>query len=482
MKKWGVIGILAITLTACSLAPKYQRPEMSIPDHYQEAGKWIPVNTTAADISHGPWWEIYQDQALNALESKVTLANQNLKLAFYRYQEARALAQVARSAYYPTILGIGNADRQSASGNIANVPNNSLFNDTLIGADFSYEVDVFGRVRNSVRASESSAKASAADLAAVNLSSHAELASDYFSLRGSEAQLQVLERTVAVYKKALDLTIQRHRGGAAPEADVDQAKTQYENAKTLTTETRLKIAQLQHAIAVLIGEAPADFTLGRATAPLKNIMITPYLPSTLLERRPDIAAAALRVEAANANIGVARAAFFPHFNLITAIGFESQSLSQLISMPSLFWSLGSATALTTVQPAASVVLFDGGKVRGLLNQANAVYFQTVAQYRQTVLTALQEVEDNLVAIHRLDQENKTQTAATIAARRALQQAQYRYSGGIATFLDIVVTENTALQAELASVDIKTRRLVASVQLIKALGGGWSIECLECLPK
>jgi len=473
MKKLIVIEIFALLLTACSFAPKYQCPPMPIPAQYKEykgSEKWVLAKAMPPSKRCEPWWELFDDPVLNQLEAKVICANQNLQVAYARYKEARAAADVARAAYYPQLIGVGNVDRQQVSHNVANPQPVNLFNDFLIGADLSYEVDVWGRVRNAVAASEERAQASAFDLAAVDLSLHAELANDYFALRGDELAQCVLDETVIAYQKAWYLTKKRHEGGRVSEADVDEAETQLENAKTLATDMRLKRAQLEHAISVLIGEIPANFVMPKAQCSMTLIKLSPNLPSTLLECRPDIAAAEQRVKAANADIGVARAAFYPDFNLVAISGFESAKISNLISKPSLFWSLGPAVALTLIQPTVTQVLIDGGRLRGLLNQATASYHQAVATYRQTVLTAFQEVEDNLVAVRRLNQENGTQTAATAAAKRALIQAQYRYRGGISTFLDVVVVENAALQAELASIDIRTRRQLASVQLIKALGG------------
>lgn len=456
--------IILLALTACSLAPKYNRPEIVIPTHYTEAGKWIPAKPNYANSDRGPWWEVYGDPRLNALEDRVTSSNQNLKAAYQRYQEARARAAYARGDLFPQITGNAAIQRIKYSDNIAEAPSPLQYNDFLIGPSLSYEIDLWGRIHNQVFAAVSLANASAADLAAVDLSLHAELAIDYFTLRGDDEAQHVLDETVIAYKEAYDLTKDRHDGGVASEADVDQAKSQWESARTLATDVRLKRAQLEHAIAVLIGVPPADFHLAVNRQKVKVISVAPSVPSTLLQRRPDIAAAELRVQAANANIGVARAVYYPDLNLIGSVGFESAVGYNLFSAPSLFWSLG---------PTATWILFNGGKTTAFVDLAKASYFETVAQYRQTTLTAFQEVEDNLVAIHRLNSEVKTQSAATVAAYRALKQARFRYVGGIITYLEVVLTQNIALQAELIDVDIRTRRQVASVQLIKALGGGWS---------
>ncbi len=451
---------------------------MPIPANYKESGTWVAAKPSLpAATKRKPWWTLYKDPVLNALEQKVTCGNENLKVALARYQEACAIAQSTRSQLYPSITGQGSAARQkytetvTSSGEIPSI----IYNTFSLNAALNYEVDAWGSVRNAVIASDSRARASEFDLAAIDLSMHAALAVDYFELRGDEASQKVLDTTVVAYKKALYLTRQLHKGGAASAIDVDQAITQLENAKTLATDLRLVRAQLEHAIAVLVGEIPANFHIPPTRAPIQLVTVSPDLPSTLLERRPDIAAAEQRVKAANASIGVARAAFFPAFNLSGLIGYNSQKISRLFSTPSLIWALGPPSALTLVQPEITQVIFDGYNLQALLRQAKANYYEAVSAYRQTALIAFQHVEDNLVAIHRLDQENQTQTVSTSAAIRALHQANLRYRGGITTFLDVVVTENQALQSELALINIHTRRQLASVQLIKALGGGWKTD-------
>lgn len=468
-------GLLVTMLMGCSLAPTYERPPMPIPEHFKEAGTWLKVKKKPRIVKPDAWWQAFNDPLLNELEEKLTVANQDLKVAYAHYQDAYAQAQIARSYFFPTLQGLFNADRQQTSRTVANPQTILNYNQILAGGYLSYELDAWGAIRNQFVASERLAKASAADVASIHLSLHAELANDYFALRGSDEQQRILDTTVVAYQKALYLTKKRYQGGAAPVADVDEAETQLENAKTMAEEMRLKRAQLEHAIAVLVGEIPTGFSLAPARLPQRFLAIAPNLPSTLLQRRPDISAAELRVQAANASIGVARAAFFPQFNLTGTGGYQSKSFANLISKPSLFWSLGPLSLLTLVQPIAEVTVFDGGRLRSLLNQAKADYYATVAGYRQTVLTAFQEVEDNLIAIKQLDKEHRTQDAATRAAIRAWKQEQYRYAGGLVTFLQVVVAENIALQSELALVNIRTRRQMASVQLIKALGGGWSWE-------
>lgn len=479
MKYYIIFSIIVLGLFGCSLAPTYERPEMIIPADYKESGEWLEATPRRAELNKGPWWEMYDDPILNALEERINVSNQNLKAAVARYENAVALANVARSYYYPTVTAMGNASRQKESGNSANVAPVLVFNDVLIGSNISYEIDVWGRVRNAVSKAESIANASKADLMAIDLSLHAQLAALYFTIRGDDAALRILTETVEMYGKALYLTQQRYKGAIATVADVDQAENQLETAKTTLANFRLQRAQNEHAIAVLIGEAPALFSLEPTKAKNKWVTVIPPLASTLLEQRPDIAAAEQLVQAANANIGITRAAYFPNFNFTGGIGFDSDTLAKLIRAPSLLWAIGPSSVVTVFNsgslPLALQTIFDGGKIRSLTEQAWALYFEAVANYRQTVLTALQEVEDNLVAVRELDQENETQTKAKNAAERALQQAMYRYKGGLITYLEVVVSQNIALQAELAVVDIRARRQVASVNLIKALGGGWTEE-------
>ena len=336
---------LCLLVSACSFAPPYQTPMMSIPKGYKETGKWLQVQPVKSFTGEKhPWWTLFHDKTLNALERQVTCHNQNLKVALAQYQKALAYAQEVRSDLYPTVTGVGTVARQQNSKNAVTQSTSTstyLFDTFLLGADLNYILDAWGQVRNAVIASQDLARASEFDLAAIHLSLHAELASDYFQLRGFDESQRLLDTTVIAYQKALHLTQKRHQGGIAPISDVDQARTQLENAKTLAMETPLKRAQMEHAIAVLIGRAPAEFTLKARKKRAKKVILSPDIPSTLLQHRPDIAAAERRVAAANASIGVAIAAFFPEFNLISLVGYQSNKLSNLFSSPSLFWSLGS---------------------------------------------------------------------------------------------------------------------------------------------
>lgn len=452
-------------LLGCDLAPDYEKPSVPEPAAFKENAQWSLAEPQDG-IPKGTWWKAFHDPQLDVLEDGVTTANQNLKIALAQYEGALAAAQAARSAYFPSVTGNASGVRERESTALADKPLNSTFYNFAFGANLSYEVDLWGRVRNAVAAGEDQAQASAADLAGVQLSLHAEMAQDYFSLRGDDEAQATLDETVVDFQKAADLTKNRFQGGVAAEADYDQAETQLENAKTQAADMRLQRSQLEHAIALLIGKAPADFALPPAPISATLLVPNPGLPSVLLERRPDIGAAERRVASANAEIGVARAAWFPTFNLTGTFGYETSPIQNWLTSPANYWSLG---------PSAVLTLFDGGYIDALNDQAKAAYNEAVASYRQTVLVAYQEVEDNLAALHHLHDENLTQNAAKKAADRALAQANSRYLGGATNYLDVITAQNYDLQAKLGVVNIVTRQLTASTLLIRALGGGWTPE-------
>jgi len=468
-----VTAPLAGVLAACSFAPAYRTPDSPPPAPvYQEAGDWQPAQPLDTEV-RGAWWMPFHDKTLDTLEAKVDDANQNLKGGFARLQEARAATRIARANLFPTLTAASSASRQRISQNspIYVKGSESTFNDFDLEADLSYEIDLWGRVRNTVNATKANQQASAADLATLNLTLHAELATDYYALRSEDAEQGLLEKTVEDYSKSLELTQSLYKGGAAAVADVDQAQAQLETARTQAADIALERAQTEHAIAVLIGENPSRFRLD--SNPLAVDAAPPPvdlgLPSTLLERRPDVAAAERRVAAANAQIGVARAAYFPVFSLAAAAGLASASASTWLTAPSRSWSVG---------PQGVLTLFDAGRHRAETAQARAQYDEQVADYRNTVLTAYREVEDNLAALHRLEEESGTESAAVTATAKALEQARYRYRAGLVTYLEVATTETTALQAELSRVNILNRRMNASILLIKALGGGWRTQLVQ----
>jgi NodT family efflux transporter outer membrane factor (OMF) lipoprotein len=469
----GATLVLAGVLTGCSFAPVYKTPQsVSAAGAYKEAGDWKTAQPLDA-ANRGAWWTLFEDPQLDALETKVGDANQNLKAAFARLQQARAATRIARADLFPTLTAGASAARSRTSVNSPRFPPGTepVGNNFDLEADFSFEFDVWGRVRNAVSSAKASQQASAADLATLNVSIHAELAMDYFALCAEDSQQALLDKTVADYTQSLRLTQNLYNGGGAALADVAQAQAQLETARTQAADIRLQRAQSEHAIAVLLGENPSAFS--SQPAPLRPEMmppaIDPGLPSSLLERRPDVAAAERRVAAANAQIGVARAAYFPVFSLAAAAGLDSTSASNWLTAPSRLWSVG---------PAGVLTVFDAGRHRAQTAQAKAIYDENVADYRGTVLTAYQEVEDSLAALRQLQQESISEAAAVTATGKALQQAQYRYKAGLVTYLEVASAETTALQAQLSNLSIQLRRINASVLLVKALGGGWHTEGLD----
>jgi NodT family efflux transporter outer membrane factor (OMF) lipoprotein len=462
-----VTALLGLVTAGCSLAPHYERPAAAqAADEYKELAGW-KIAAPADTAPRGAWWEAFHDPQLDDLEAQLGAANQSLKASLARLEQAQAQTRFARASFFPTLTAQANVTRGETSIYSAGyTPGAERTGNTfVVSGDLAYEIDVFGRVRNTVAGARASEQASAGDLAALELSLHAELATDYFTLRGLDIEQELLDETVADYSQALALTQNLFKGGAAAVADVDQAQTQLENARTQAEDTRLRRAQTEHAIAVLVGVQPSAFSVPpREDGELPVPSIYPGLPSQLLERRPDVAAAERRVAAANAAIGVARAAYFPVFTLSGALGSQAQSPSQWLTAPSRFWSIG---------PQALLTLFDAGAHAAQSAQAHAAYDEQVANYRGTVLAAYQDVEDNLAALRQLQRENLTQAAAVKAAQDALEQANLRYKGGIVTYLEVVTTQNTALAARLSAVDIQTRRVNAAVLLVKALGGYWT---------
>jgi NodT family efflux transporter outer membrane factor (OMF) lipoprotein len=462
-------------LAGCAVGPKYVRPPVPVPTAYKEAGDWKTAQPNDQSL-RGNWWEIFQDPQLNALEEQVTVSNQNLKAAQAQYTQARALVRLNRAGYFPTVTAGAAASRARVSGNrppATAIGNGKTTNDFQLPVEMSYEVDAWGRVRKNVESFREQAQASAADLATVNLSMHAQLALFYFQARSLDAQEKLLNSTVEQYEQALQLNQSRFQGGVGSEVEVEQARTQLETTRAQATDVGVARAQFEHAVAVLIGKPPADFSLPPLPLSTPPPPIPAGVPSELLERRPDIASAERLMAAANARIGVAKAAYYPLLNLAGAGGFESSALSTLVQGPSGLWAIG-ASALQTV--------FDGGRRRAASDQAIAVYDQTVAAYRETVLTSFQQVEDNLAALRILEQEAQTQNEAVIAARKSLDLSIQRYKGGVTSYLEVTVAQSAALSDDVAAVNILGRRMVAAVQLIQALGGGWDSSNLPQHPE
>jgi NodT family efflux transporter outer membrane factor (OMF) lipoprotein len=459
---------------ACAVGPDYQKPPARVPASYKElapAGAAGPDSWKPAEprdgLTRGKWWAIFGDPVLNGLEAEIDVSNQNLALAAAQFRGARAAVRGARADLFPTLATGPSAARSSASPGRPGTPAGTArttSNDFLLPLDLSWEADVWGRIRRNVEGSMAAAQASAADLEAVRLSLHAELALDYFQLRGVDAQRRLLETNVAAYEKALQLTTNRYRQGVVSGVDVALAQTQLETTRAQATDLGIARAQLEHAMAILVGKPPADFALAPDPGEIEPPAVPVGLPSELLERRPDVAAAERRMAAANAQIGVATAAFFPRLLLSAAGGWESTAVAKFFSAPNLFWSVGAALTET---------LFDGGKRRSVQEQARAAYDAAVATYRAEVLAALAQVEDNLAALRILAQEAREQAAAVAAAERSVAMARNRYEGGVTTYLEVVTAQGAALADERVAVGIRTSQMTASVNLIKAVGGAWS---------
>jgi NodT family efflux transporter outer membrane factor (OMF) lipoprotein len=477
-RTWWLKVFLAIAVfqtNGCTVGPKYQRPVAAVPPAYKEVGDWKPAQPNDQNLG-GTWWTIFQDPQLNALELQVNVSNQNLKAAESQFRQARAVLRYNRADYYPTVTVGAAATRTRVSSNrppLSSTFDGITYNDFVLPFDFSYQADVWGRVRRTVESSREQAQASAADLASVNLSMHADLAIDYFLARSLDAEEQLLNSTVTQYEQALELIETRFAGGIASEVEVEQARTQLETTRAQAIDVGVARAQYEHAMAILIGKPPAEFSLPPLplTAPPPNIPVS--VPSELLERRPDIAAAERRVASANAQIAVAKSAYYPLINLGATGGFESSSITTLLNGPSGLWSFG-LSALTTV--------FDVGRRRAASDQAIAAYDQSVAIYRQTVLTGFQQVEDNVAALRILEREAQTQDKAVVAAQKYLDLAVTRYKGGVTSYLEVTTAQTASLSDQLTAVNLLGRRMVNSVMLIQALGGGWDSSELPQRPE
>jgi NodT family efflux transporter outer membrane factor (OMF) lipoprotein len=470
------LGLASMLFTAgCAVGPKYHRPAVEVPTGYKEAGDWKPAQPNDQNLG-GSWWQIFQDQHLNALEDQINVSNQNLKAAEAQYTQARAVLRYYRADYYPSISAGAAATRARISNNRPPghlSSNGATYNDYQIPVELSYELDVWGRVRKTVESQREQAQASAADLATVNLSLHAQLAMYYFQARSLDAQEQLLNSTVTQYEQAYQLTDSRFKGGLASEVEVQQASTQLETTRAQAIDVGVLRAQYEHAIATLIGKPASSFHLSPLPLTSPPPLIPLELPSELLERRPDIAAAERRMAAANAQIGVAKAAYYPNISLGATGGLESGVITTLLSGPSILWSVGAS---------AIAPIFDAGRRRATTDQAIAAYDQTVATYRETVLTGFQQVEDNLAALRILEKEADTQQRAVVASQKYLDLALTRYRGGITSYLEVTTAQSAALTDEVTAVNILGRRMTSAVFLIQALGGGWDRSSLPARPE
>jgi NodT family efflux transporter outer membrane factor (OMF) lipoprotein len=467
MKKHLAIIATLSFLGGCATGPRYQRPTAPVEMNFKEAPpqSWRQA-APKEGILRGKWWEIYNDPALNALEEQVSISNQNVIAAMAAYDEARASVRVARSTYFPNVTASASVTNvHNASTNANQFSSGNTRTTYSLPVDVSYQADVFGSVRHSVRASRAQAQASAADLENVRLTFQSQLAQDYFELRGQDALAQLLETTVKIYEDYLQLTKDRMSAGVASGSDVAQAQTQLASARAQLVEVGVARAQFEHAIAVLVGKTPADVSVMRTTYSAVPPPVPTGISSTLLERRPDIAAAERVVAAQNEQIGVAKAAFFPQILLSATGGFQSTSASDWLTWPSRFWAVG---------PQLAQTIFDGGNRRAQLALQRAKYEQTVAQYRQTVLTAFQQVEDSLSALRILEDEANATDFAVKSAQESLDITAEQYKAGTATYLQVIVAQAVQLQNQQNAVNVATRRLTSSVLLVEALGGGWDV--------
>ena len=464
---FGALGLLG----GCTVGPRYARPTAPAPPDYKETPPGWKTAQPSDQLAKGKWWEIYQDPELNALEEKINVSNQMLKASLAQFEQARAIVRQFRADYYPTVTAGASVSRSRVSQHRPlSTGNSASYTDLQIPVvAVSYEPDLFGRIRKTVEEARSNAQASAGDLENVSLSLHADLAVDYFEARTLDAEEQLLRDTVTTYEKALELTQNRYSGGVASGVDVAQAQTQLETTRAQMIDVQVARAQFEHAIAVLIGEPASTFNLEFSPWHTPPPAVPVGVPSDLVERRPDIAAAERRVAAANAQIGVARAGYFPVFNIFGSGGFESTTITNLISGPNGFLSLGASAVVTA---------FDVGRRRAISDEAKAGYDQSVANYRQTLLVAFQEVEDNLAALRILEDESKTQQGAVAASEHSLDLSTTRYKGGVATYLEVTIAQAIAFSNERVAVQILARRMTASVQLIQALGGGWDASALN----
>lgn len=464
----GFLFALALGLAGCAVGPSYERPKIETPARFKEAGDWVAARPADA-LPKGKWWEVFNDPELNALEERVSVSNQTLAASEARYRQARAAVQQARSALFPTLGASAGATRSRRGGTTTTTPNgtvtsggggNTSYN---IGLDVKWEADLWGGIRRQIEASRAGEQASAADLENARLSLQAELATDYFQLRVTDVQRDLFDDTVKAFQASLDIANNRYRAGVAGKVDVVQAESQLRSVQAQAIDLQATRATLEHAIALLVGAPASDFAIAPAKFQAHIPQIPPGVPSTLLERRPDVAAAERRAAAANASVGVAQAAYFPALTLNGSAGFAGGALASLVSAPNRVWSLGLGLADT---------LIDFGARAGRVEAARASYDEAVANYREAVLVSFQEVENDLAAIRWLREEGDVQQEAARLARESVALTVNQYKAGTVGYLNVVQVQATQLNEERATVALLGRRLAATVALVKALGGAW----------
>ncbi|HSP96310.1 MAG TPA: efflux transporter outer membrane subunit [Candidatus Dormibacteraeota bacterium] len=463
------LAIPLLLLAGCAVGPDYQRPETPMTDAFKEFDGWKAA-TPADTIHRGAWWDTYGDPQLSALEERVSVSNQNLLAAEAQFRQARAVVGTARAALFPqAAIGVSfSRSHQSATLHNNLGGSGTDVSDYAMPLSINWELDLWGRIRRNVESNEANAQAFAADVESARLSLQAELAADYFQLRSVDADRAIFDDSITAFERSLKLTRSRYEGGIASRDDIAQAQTQLESTRAQAIDLGVQRAALENAIAVLIGEPPAKLSLPPMPLDAEPPSIPVGVPSQLLERRPDVAAAERAVAAANAQIGVAIAAYYPTVTLSASGGLESSHIDQWFTWPSRFYSVG---------PAVSETIYDGGFRASQTDAARAQYDNTVAGYRQSVLTAFQQVEDNMAALRVLADEAAVNAVAVAAARQSVDLTTNRYKEGAASYLDVVITQAAALNNERNANDVRGRRMVASVQLIQALGGGWDASTL-----
>nr|WP_229416445.1 efflux transporter outer membrane subunit [Massilia sp. PDC64] len=459
--------LAAAVLSGCALAPTYERPATPNPAAFKELQGWAPAAPADA-LDRGPWWTLFNDPVLDGLVSQVEVNNQNVAAAVAAYSQARAIVAQQRASLFPTVTLTGGANRNGSGGGSSDNSNGRTSNSFRLNIGSSWEPDVWGRLRAGISAAQANAQASAADLASARLSAQGELAADYFSLRSVDAQRALLATTIEGYQRVLKITQNRFDVGIVPHSDVYQAQTQLASAQSDDLTLARQRAQLEHAIAVLIGKAPADFALAPAPWNVTVPDVPVGVPSTLLERRPDVAAAERAVAAANAQIGIVRAAYFPQIGLTASYGPSASAIGDLFKASSMAWALGLS---------ATETIFNGGANRAAVQGANAAREQAVARYRQTVLDAFADVEDQLAATRVLAQQQDLQRQASEAADKVEEQVLNRYKAGQVSYSEVVQAQVTALNARRALVQTQGNRQTTAVALIQSLGGGWHADQL-----
>ncbi len=472
-RAWLSVLALLPLLSACEVGPDYERPAAATPAAFKEVPEGWKVAQPADAISRGTWWEIYSDPILDDLERQVEVSNQNLKAFEAAFRQASGIIREARSQYFPTLDGSASVTRSQTGGNATTGntgagPGQPKTRYEVQGAVSNWEIDLWGRISRLVEGDIATAQATAGDLASARLSLQAQLATAYFELRVSDALKRLLDSEVEAFARSLQITQNRYRSGTAARVDVVQAQAQLDSTRAQAVAVGVQRAQFEHAIAVLIGKAPSEFSLTTTTTVFTTPMVPPDLPSALLERRPDIAAAERRVAAANAQVGVAIAGYYPDLTFSASYGYNSSRLMSLAGPATRFWTLG---------PNLAQTFFDGGLRHAQVDVARAAYDQAAANYRQTVLTAFQQVEDNLASLRILEQQATVQADAVRSAREAERLTLNQYLAGIVAYTNVITAQTVALNNEQTELSILQNRMVASVVLIQALGGGWNAQQL-----